>query len=313
MKYLKPVSALVLFISSMGLISGPVLAANHDDHSAHGAPVAKSPAGQSSAEDDEIDHSEMDHGDMQSQGGSAPPDARDPHAYSDGYTLDSGKYALPGPRMLRLSDEHSFGAVLFDRLERSYARSGDRTAYDAQAWFGRDHDRLVVKAEGEVAKGRIQEGRTEFLWGHAIADYWDTQLGLRYDSGTKPNRKWLAFGIQGLAPYWFEVGATAYIGENGRTALRLSAEYDLLLSQKLILQPRVEMSAHGKDDPAWEIGKGLSSGALGVRLRYEFSRQFAPYIGVERTGKFGQTGNFAEADGKPRQETRWVAGLRFWF
>jgi len=255
----------------------------------------------------------MDHGDMKAQGGDAPADARDPHAYSGGYTLDQGPDALPGARQLKLADEHSFGSVLFDRLVHVRGRDAGSTAYDAQAWYGRDYDKLVIKAEGEVAEGRLQDARTELLWGHAVAPYWDTQLGLRHDSGVGPARDWLAFGIQGLAPYWFEVGATAYLGGNGRTALRLGAEYDVLLTQKLILQPRAEFSLYGKDDVAREIGSGLSNGVIGLRLRYEINRQLAPYIGVERSSKFGQTADLARAGGERTAETRWVAGVRFWF
>lgn len=255
----------------------------------------------------------MDHGDMKAQGGPAPADARDPHEYSGGYALDKGPYALPGPRQLRLADEHGFGSVLFDRLEHVRGPDGSATAYDAQFRYGRDYDKLVIMAEGEVAKGRLQDARTELLWGHAVAPYWDTLLGLRHDSGAGPARDWLAFGIQGLAPYWFEVGATAYIGGNGRTALRLGAEYDVLLTQKLILQPRAEFSLYGKDDVAREIGNGLSSGVIGVRLRYEINRQFAPYIGVERSSKYGRTADLARAGGERTAETRWVAGVRIWF
>lgn len=255
----------------------------------------------------------MNMGSMDMQGGSAPPDARDPHAYSGGYTLDSGAYALPGTRQLRLADEQNFGSLLVDRLERQYASEGDATAYDMQAWFGRDFDRLVVKAEGDVAQGKLQDARTELLWGHAIATYWDTQLGARYDSGVGPDRGWLAFGVQGLAPYWFEVDAAAYIGNEGRTALRLGAEYELLFTQKLILQPRIEVNLYGKSDEARGIGSGLSDAAAGLRLRYEFTRQFAPYIGVERVSKFGETADLARSEGEDAGVTQWVAGVRFWF
>lgn len=255
----------------------------------------------------------MDHSDMDMQGGSAPPDARDPHAYSGGYALDSGKYALPGPRQLRLADEHSFGSLLVDRLERVDTSDGYATAYDAQAWFGRDYDRLVIKAEGDYGQGKLREARTELLWGHAIATFWDTQLGARYDSGVGPDRSWLAFGVQGLAPYWFEVDATAYVGEGGRTALRLSGEYELLITQRLILQPRLELNAYGKSDEVLGIGSGLSDITAGLRLRYEFTRQIAPYVGVERAEKFGQTADLARAAGEEADETSWVAGVRFWF
>jgi len=247
------------------------------------------------------------------QGGSAPADARDPHAYSGGYTLDKGPYALPGTRQLRLADEHNFGLLLIDRLERVYNRDGNATAYDAQAWFGRDYDRLVIKAEGDAAKSKLQEARTELLWGHAFAPFWDTQLGVRYDSGIGPDRGWLAFGVQGLAPYWFEVDAAAYVGNNGRTALRLSGEYEILLTQKLILQPRAEFNLYGKNDEARDIGSGLSSGTVGLRLRYEINRQFAPYVGIERSNTLGKTADLVRAAGESTGKTLWVAGVRIWF
>jgi copper resistance protein B len=240
------------------------------------------------------------------QGGAAPADARDPHAYSDGYDFGS----IPPPRM---ADQAYMGGVMFNRLER--VRSSDNTfnSYDIQGWFGKDYDRLVLKAEGEMAGGKLQESRTELLWGHAIASFWNTQLGVRNDGGVGPNRNWLAFGVQGLAPYWFEVDATAYAGNNGKTALRLGAEYDLLITQKLMLKPRAEINVYGKNDPARDIGNGLSDAVAGLRLRYEVTRQFAPYAGIEWTGKFGETANFARAAGAKASETRWVAGVRIWF
>jgi copper resistance protein B len=246
----------------------------------------------------------MDHGSM--QGGSAPPDARDPHAYSGGQ--DFGP--IPPPRM---GDTHLFHGLMVDRLERVRTRDNLSTEYELQGWFGRDYDRAVLKAEGEIDGGEFQHARTELLWGHAVAAYWDTQLGVRYDSGVDPSRTWLAFGVQGLAPYWFEVDATAYAGEQGRTAFRLEAEYELLLTQKLILQPRVEANFYGKRDAERELGSGLSDLAAGVRLRYEIRREFAPYIGIERAGKFGTTADYARDADEDTHDTRLVAGLRFWF
>lgn len=244
---------------------------------------------------------------------SATGEMRDPHAYSGGYTLESGPYVLPGPRTLRLADEHRFGSLLIERLERVDGEDANTTVYDMQAWFGRDFNRLVIKAEGDYAQGRLQDGRTEALWSHAFTSYWDTQLGVRYDNGVGPDRGWLAFGIQGLAPYWFDIEATGYIGENGRTALRLSALYDLLLTQRLILQPRAELNLYGKDDEDRDIGSGLSDAELGIRLRYEISRQFAPYVGVEWAGKFGETADMARAAGEDRNEMRLMVGFRAWF
>ncbi|MCL6470603.1 MAG: copper resistance protein B, partial [Ralstonia sp.] len=193
----------------------------------------------------------MDHGSMKMQDGSAPPDARDPDAYSGGYQLGTGKYALGDPRhMMMMADAHNFGSVLVDRLEWVHGNDANATAYELQARFGSVYNKAVLKAEGDVSKGRFEEARTELLWSHAVTTFWDTQLGVRNDTGFgRPTRNWVAFGVQGLAPYWFDVEATAYVGNSGRTALRLSSEYELLLTQRLILQPRIEANFYGKRDP----------------------------------------------------------------
>ena len=268
----------------------------------HGAPNAGSDAGMSGAHD---------MGSM--QGGKAPPDARDPHAFADGLTLVSGPYVLPHQQRLKLADEHKLFSLLVDRLEAVQTADEVSTAYDLQAWFGRDYDRAVLKAEGHYEANAFKDTSTELLWSHAVTPYWNRELGVRYDGGEDPSRTWLAFGFQGLAPYWFEVDATAYIGEEGRTALGLEAEYETLLTQKLILQSRIETSLYGKDDAARGIGSGLADTSVGFRLRYEIRREFAPYVGVEWAGKFGGTADYARAAGKPTSETKAVAGLRFWF
>jgi len=256
----------------------------------------------------------MDHGDMQMQGGSAPPDARDPDAYSEGYVRNAGKYALPPSEALVMSDMHNFGSVYFDRLEYVKARGEEWAAYEGEAWYGSTYNRAVIKAEGEVASGKLQESETQLLWRHAVSTFWDTELGVRFDYAQgAPNREWLAFGVKGLAPYWFEVDATAYVGSNGRTALGLSAEYDILLTQKLYLQPAVEMNLYGKDDEERGIGSGLTDITTGLRLKYEVTRQFVPYVGVEWSSKFGKTADYARAAGESKHETRFVAGVSFRF
>lgn len=265
---------------------------------------------------DDMGHA-MDHGsmDMNMQGGgSAPADARDPDAWSDGYRLDNGPYLVSHPHAMHMSDDANFGSVLLDRLERTHTDNDNATAYEMQAWFGSTWNRLTLKAEGEADQGRLHEARTELLWSHAVAPFWDTQLGIRNDTRhDNPSRNWLAFGVQGLAPYWFDVEATAYVGSNGRTAIRLSAEYELLLTQRLILQPRVEANLYGKSDPATDIGSGLSNSTAGLRLRYELSRQFAPYVGVERQQYVGTSADLIETAGGRRESTRLVAGVRLWF
>jgi copper resistance protein B len=246
----------------------------------------------------------QDHGTM--QGGKAPPDARDPHAYAGGQ--DFGP--IPPPRMM---DEERIGSFLADRFEVLHSSDSTFMTYDVYAWYGRDYDRVWIKTDGEADAGRVQDARNELLWGHALTAFWDTQLGVRYDTGAGPERGWLALGVQGIAPYWFNVEATAYVGEEGRTALRVEAEYELLLTQKLVLQPRIETTFYGKRDAERERGSGLASLDAGLRLRYEIRREFAPYAGIEWGGKFRETADFVEAAGEDPKTTRLVAGLRFWF
>ncbi len=253
---------------------------------------------------------EMNHAEM-AQAKTAKVGARDPHTYSGGYTLEEGPYALGGPRLLKLADEHKFWAIHGDRVE--YDSDSDTGVFDVRGWYGSTYDRLYVKFEGDVANGRLEESQTDILWSHAYSTFFDTQWGIRldqYDEGV--DRQWLAVGLQGLAPYWFELDMTAYIGESGRTAVSVEAEYELLLSQRLVLQPSAELSLYGKNDVENGLGEGLSDASLGLRLRYEITRQFAPYVGVEWTSKLGQTADIARAADESIRDTRYVVGMRFW-
>jgi len=212
-----------------------------------------------------------------------------------------------------MDDEATFAKLKLDRLERSFGGHAPALSWDIDAWLGRDFDKLRIRSEGEHVRGATEDADVEALWSHAIAPFWDTELGVRQDIGGHANRTWLALGLQGLAPYWFELGATAYVGESGRAALRLEADYDLSLTQRLILQPRAEINAYGADDRAAGIGAGLSDAAVGFRLRYEIRREFAPYVGVEWSRRFGETADFARNEGIDASETRWVAGIRVWY
>lgn len=248
---------------------------------------------------------EMDMGAM--QGGSPPPDARDPHAYSEGVDFTRGA-SRP-----ELADAHALASVLVENLEATRVDGTTSVPYDIEAWLGRTYERAVLKAEGDIESGEIADGRTELLWGHAFAPYWDTQLGVRYDSGEGPNRSWLAFGIEGLAPYWFELEVTGYVGESSRTALRIDASYDMLLTQKWVLQPRLEANFYGKRDVERGLGSGLSDVSVALRLRYELRRELAPYVGIERLDQYGATEDLVRAVGGDPSDTRIVAGIRFWF
>ncbi|WP_295176054.1 copper resistance protein B [Variovorax sp. SCN 67-20] len=241
------------------------------------------------------------------QGGSPPPDARDPDAYANGMP----KMPMSG---MDMADDERYGRILVNELEYAKARDARGQNLNLEVWYGGDYNKLWIKAEGERRSGRLDAFRTEALWDHAIATFWSTQLGVRHDNGGGGrSRSWLAFGVQGLAPYWFETEATAYVGSGGALAARLELRYDLLLTQKWILQPKLETNFYSKNDPQRGIGSGLSDMELGVRLRYEVTRQFAPYIGVTWSKKFGNTAAYARQAGERVRDTQIVAGVRLWF
>jgi copper resistance protein B len=225
----------------------------------------------------------------------------------------SGGIAASPAHQLHMHGGAPAGMLLVDQLEAFHGRDGNGQSWEAEGWYGSDADKLWLRSEGERSGGRLEDGEFEALWNHAVAAFWSTQLGVRHDFGAGPQREWVAFGLQGLAPYWFEVEATAYVGPSGRTAARLRAHYELLFTQRLVLQPEFEMNVHGRSDPARRIGSGLTDAKLGLRLRYEIRREFAPYIGVVWTRRFGATADFARADHHAALDRQWVAGVRIWF
>jgi len=239
------------------------------------------------------------------QGGPPPAGARSPD-YSDGVAPSH----MPG---MDMGEEARFALLQFDQIESFAGRDENGQRWELHGWYGNDHDRLLVRSEGERSGGHVAEGDVEALWSHAVAAYWDTTLGARHDLGDGPRRDWLAVGMQGLAPYWFEVEATAYVGSSGRTAARLRADYEVLFTQRLILQPELEANLYGRDDPRRGIGRGLSDLQFGVRLRYEIRREFAPYIGMQFVRRLGRTADLTRAGGGPVTDRQFVAGVRVWF
>lgn len=203
--------------------------------------------------------------------------------------------------------------LLFNRLETWDASPGSGQAWEAIGWIGSDLNRLWVRSEGERLDGTTQSADIELLYGRSITPWWDFVAGIKHDFQPGDPQSWAAIGFQGLAPYKFDVQATAYLGESGQTAATLEVEYELLFTNRLILQPLVEVRMFGKDDPARATGSGLSSIEAGVRLRYEIHRKFAPYIGVVHERAFGNTADFRQAQGEDTRDTRLVAGVRIWF
>lgn len=239
---------------------------------------------------------------------SAPPEADtgSPQAYSQETEHGSAD-------VQHMMDDAFYGGILFEKLEYGAGEGEEGVKFDGNLWYGSDFNKLWIKADGGRADGDNTAMRTEILWSHAITPYWDSQLGLRRDTWEGSARSWAVLGVQGLAPYWFDVEAAFYIGEDGRTAFRAEADYDLLLTQRLILQPNAELQVYGKDDEDRGIGSGLSEAELGLRLRYEIKREFAPYLGISWSRKFGDTRDYARAEGEEEEEAQLLLGVRFWY
>jgi copper resistance protein B len=198
-------------------------------------------------------------------------------------------------------------------FEARDSRVGAALEWDVDAWLGRDLHKAWLKVEGGQDAGHVEALETQLLYSRAVAAYWDVQAGWRHDARPDPDRDWFALGFQGVAPYWFEVDSALFIGESGRVALRLEAEYELLFTQRLILTPEVELNLYGKDDARRGLGSGFAELETGLRLRYEIRREFAPYIGLSWTRYFGETADFVRAEGEPVDDLQAVAGVRFWF
>lgn len=202
--------------------------------------------------------------------------------------------------------------VLMDQLEWQGNDEGGFNL-DSLNWIGGDRNRLWIRGEAESEQRRLENAFVDVLFGRAIARWWDVVGGVRQDFGLGPNRTWVGAGIQGIAPYWFEVEATAYVGEGGRTHARFEIEYELLLTNRLILQPLIEGELYGKSDPERALGAGLSTLETGLRMRYEFKREFGPYIGITWNRKMFGTADFARAGGEEVGAARLAFGLRTWF
>ncbi len=212
-------------------------------------------------------------------------------------------------------DNMAFTFFRADRVEVRSLEEGDVALWDIQAWRMRDYQKIYFESEGEYAidPSEIESVQTELLYGYAVSSFWDLRAGIRYDFEPQPERAFAVIGFQGLAPQWFEVDANLYLSEDGDLSFGLESEYDLLLTQRLILQPRLELEASAQDVEEVGMGAGFSGIELGLRLRYEFHRKFAPYIGVSWESALGKTADLVQAEGGSADSTAWVAGIKFWF
>jgi len=208
----------------------------------------------------------------------------------------------------------NFHQVLFNLAEVQIRNGRDGYRWDGEGWFGGDINRLVVKSEGE---GTFREGvdsaEVQALYSRAIGPYFNLQAGVRHDFQPSPTRTYATVGVEGLAPYMFDTEAALFLSNKGDLLGRLEGWYDERITQRLVLQPRVEFNLSAQDVPEDRLGAGLTDAELGLRLRYEISRQFAPYIGISYEAKTGRTADFARADGQDVHATSLVIGIRTWF
>lgn len=291
------------------------------DETASSKADASTHAGHDHADAAQMDHSGMDHSDMDhSAMGHAGMD-HSTHAATQQPrepipALTDADRTAAFPQLKSHDMKHGpalHSLVLFNRLEAWDADPGLGQAWEGQAWIGGDLNRLWLRSEGERMDGRTGSVDLEVLYGRSVSPWWDMVAGVKHDFLPGDSQTWAAFGVQGMAPYKFEVAATAYVGESGRMAATVEAEYELLLTNRLILQPLVEVRFNSQDDPQRHVGSGLSKAEAGLRLRYEFTRRFAPYIGITHERSFGRTADFHRQEGDGVRDTRLVAGIRMWF
>lgn len=283
------------------------------------------------------DHGAMDHMDhdaMPMAMDGAMPGTADAPPPASGTALPAGDAPAPPPPADHYADraygaaamaasraalgaEHGGGTaslILFNLAEYQARRGRDGYRWDGEAWFGGDIDRLTLKSEGEGdLAGRTGAAEVQALYSRALDPYWNLQAGLRYDIRPRPSRVYAALGVEGLAPYWFAIEAALFVSGKGDVIGRIEGYHDMRLTQRLVLQPRAELNLSAQDMPAEGIGSGLADAELGLRLRYEVRREFAPYLGLSWERKAGDTARFARAAGERAQATSLVLGIRGWF
>ncbi len=213
-----------------------------------------------------------------------------------------------------LADEHGdsrVSKVQADLLE--WAPAGNGYRWEVEGWYGGDLNRFVFKTEGEGQSGEgVESAEVQLLYSRAIARYTDVQVGLRYDLEPR-STAYAVLAVDAMFPYWFEAEGSLFLSEKGDLLARVEGSYDFRLAQRLVLQPRAELEFSAQNIPRSEIGSGLSKAELGLRLRYELRREFAPYLGVVYERAFGQTGTYARAGGNDVESLRVMLGLHAWF
>jgi copper resistance protein B len=221
----------------------------------------------------------------------------------------------PSDWPMPVMDDENYALLAIDRLEYGDGDEGESLLWDAQAWYGGDVSKLWVETEGEGPTGEsLEVAELQVLYDHAFSPFWSWRAGVRYD--VRPGSEdtaYLTLGLQGLARQWFETDVALFLSEDGDLSLRGELEYDLLLTQRLILQPRLELDVSASDVAGRGVGSGISATAAGIRLRYEIRRELAPYVGVRWEQLYGDTRDMARDLGEPTSSTSFVVGITAWF
>jgi copper resistance protein B len=229
------------------------------------------------------------------------------------HAQSSAAAQMPGHASMGMGND-IFGHFLFNELEGRTNGPDNELRWDGEGWVGTDLNKLWLKSEGFVEHGKATDGDTEALYDRPIPflRYFDAQAGVRYDLDSNRGRTWGALGVQGLAPYFFQFAPTFYFNDRG-VAGKITGSYDFLITNRIIAQPQVEMNFYSRRDPSRGIGSGLSGIDTGLRIRYEITRKFAPYIGVAYNGKLGETADFTRDERGIVHDVRFIFGIRLWY
>ena len=318
-------SARFLLAAPLLIAALPAAAQDHaghmmQDHADHGTRQAETPAPKPEPAPSKlpdmtgaqpVDHSMHSAGDLPS--GPPPAEALEGPQHAADEIYGSAVMAEARATNHATHGDMKTGTLMAERLEARIADGHEAYLWDVQGWYGGDIDKFVLKSEGEGAfGGGVEDAEIQALWGHAIGPYFDLQAGARLDLEPE-TRSHLVLGVQGLAPYMFHVDAAAFLSDRGDLTARLEGEYDYMLTQRLILQPRAELELSAQDIPERETGSGVTKLETGLRLRYELAREFAPYVGVGYEAKLGQTADLARAAGEDPDGLVLLLGLRAWF
>ena len=204
--------------------------------------------------------------------------------------------------------------VMVDTFEAQLREGRDGFAWDAEAWYGGDLDRLWLKSDGEgTIGGSLEKAEVQALYSRALDPYFNLQAGVRYDVRPDPSRAYAVIGLEGLAPGFFEVEGALFLSTKGELLARIEGSYDQRITQRLILQPRAELNFAAQDSPGIGVGSGLSDAEIGLRLRYDIRREFAPYVGVEYRRTFGETRRMLQGEGEDAGGWSFLTGIRAWF